>query len=280
MTWQKRSTEEKETEKDAFRTKVEGYVTHLAELTDEAAANEKIIQYLTFQARFHHYSPWNVILIMWQKPEATRIAGFNTWKSLGRFPHAGRGLKIWAPHFKKIVDDNEKEFRLLSGFHLTTVWDVSDTEGDELPTDRGVWTETEEGGEELFAQLKGVATKLGIEVHERENMGLTGGWSAGGEIAINMSRPGIARVNTIIHELAHELLHKEERKELTSATMELEAEAVSYVVATHLGIPSLAANYIALWRGRSEDIKDRLERIWKGTKTIIETLEDCEEMAA
>src|SRR5436853_6691263 len=92
---------------------------------------------LTAAARFHHYSPANVLLILRQRPDATRVAGYRTWQQLGRQVRRGeRGIAVLAPctYLRPADDDhNDESRRILRGFKVAHVFDISQTDGDPLP---------------------------------------------------------------------------------------------------------------------------------------------------
>ena len=92
-------------------------------------------RYLRFSARFHRYSANNVLLILAQRPDATRVAGYEAWRSMGRQVRRGeKGIRILAPVTRKAEDERGKEAaRALVGFRTATVFDVSQTDGEELP---------------------------------------------------------------------------------------------------------------------------------------------------
>src|SRR2546425_11825200 len=116
----------------------------------ESGQSDVLTQYLNAMARFHNYSFGNVMLIARQKPQATNVAGIRTWNSLGRFVKRGaKGILILAPMIgyrrsrqneiaTDINTDNAAEERQheqqLVGFRAVYVFDVSQTEGKELPT--------------------------------------------------------------------------------------------------------------------------------------------------
>src|SRR3954471_21703009 len=87
--------------------------------------------YLSAQARFHHYSFGNVLLILAQRPDATRVAGYRTWQSLDRHVKKGeKSIGILAPLKKKITDQDTGDERWgLYGFRRASVFDISATEG-------------------------------------------------------------------------------------------------------------------------------------------------------
>src|SRR3954453_5026039 len=91
-------------------------------------------QYLATMSRFHGYSFNNVALIMAQRPEATRVAGFQTWKSMDRFVKKGEtGIKIMVPYKAKIEQEDDDPLYVIRGFGVGTVFDVSQTDGRPLP---------------------------------------------------------------------------------------------------------------------------------------------------
>jgi hypothetical protein len=95
----------------------------------EAGKSETLKAYLSMMSRFHRYSFGNVMLIAFQKPSATRVAGFNTWKSLGRFVKKGeKGIMILAPIVAKPKADEETsestlQERAMAGVKPVYVWD-------------------------------------------------------------------------------------------------------------------------------------------------------------
>jgi N-terminal domain of anti-restriction factor ArdC len=104
----------------------------------QAGRSEALTMYLKAIGRFHRYSLHNVLLIASQKPNATHVAGFRTWNELGRFVKKGeKGIMILAPIIRRKVlnDDEEREeiSRPIAGFRAAFVFDISQTDGKELP---------------------------------------------------------------------------------------------------------------------------------------------------
>src|SRR5580700_6047133 len=104
----------------------------------EAGHSEKLREYLGAMARFHRYSLHNIMLIASQRPDATHVAGFQTWKQLGRYVKKGaKGILILAPVVlrKETVaanQDREAEGTALR-FRTAYVFDMTDTDGNPLP---------------------------------------------------------------------------------------------------------------------------------------------------
>jgi antirestriction protein ArdC len=106
--------------------------------------SEALTQYLEVMARFRSYSFHNVLLIATQRPDASRVAGFNTWKSLGRFVRKGeKGIRIIAPIISRkkesqsvdsltVARESQNGDRILRGFRFVHVFSQEQTDGDEL----------------------------------------------------------------------------------------------------------------------------------------------------
>lgn len=104
----------------------------------ERGHSEGLVRYLTAMARFHRYSVCNVILILSQTPQATRVAGYQTWKQFGRYVKKGaRGILVFAPIFRKWKPEesgqDEKLAKVLLGFRGLHVFDQADTGGPSVP---------------------------------------------------------------------------------------------------------------------------------------------------
>src|SRR5205085_3732183 len=114
-------------------------------------------------ARFHKYSFSNLMLIASQRPDATQVAGFQTWKSLGRQVRKGeKGIAIFAPISVRKVDDESGEESRRLFFRIVHVFDVSQTDGEDLPT--LAWPMLEDRPTGLYEDLIGVAERLSLDV--------------------------------------------------------------------------------------------------------------------
>ncbi len=132
-----------ETDKAAWRAAKQQRLADLGEqLKTQVAAvqdSEAFKRYLAAQAVFHRYSARNVFLILYQRPEATRVAGYSTWQRLGRQVRRGEtGITIFAPApFKQTTTDTttgDVTEELIPRFKTATVFDISMTDGEPLPT--------------------------------------------------------------------------------------------------------------------------------------------------
>jgi hypothetical protein len=247
----------------------------------EAGHSDALTNYLTAMSRFHNYSFGNVLEIARQMPTATRVAGFWTWKNMGRSVNAGaKGIRILAPIVgvrrkkdkeaeKDITKQNE---RVLLGFRNAYVFDVSQTNGVDLPTMHEVRGEPGENMERLAAFLK----EQGIQLVYRDDLQGALGKSYGGRIAILSGQAKAEEFSTLVHETAHEMMHKAERRTATTKTIrELEAEAVAFVVGKAIGLinGTASADYIQLYQGNASLLAESLEVIQQTTNVILSALE-------
>jgi hypothetical protein len=247
----------------------------------EAGQSDALTNYLTAMSRFHNYSFGNVLEIARQMPTATRVAGFWTWKNLGRSVNAGaKGIRILAPIVgvkrkkdseaaKDITKQNE---RTLLGFRNTYVFDVSQTNGIDLPAMHEVSGDPGESIERLAAFLK----DQGIQLVYNPKIAPALGMSYGGRIAILPGQSKAETFATLVHETAHELLHKSERRTATTKTVrETEAEAVAFVVGKAVGLVTgtASADYIMLYHGNASLLAESLEVIQQTANIILAALE-------
>ena len=248
-----------------LKTKITEHIHELAEDTDTARVSEEMLQYLDMCARFHRYSRQNLWLILMECPDATMVAGFRKWQNMGRCVRKGeKGIAILAPIFKKIEDDEGEETEKLVGFKVVYVFDVSQTDGDLLPGPPD-WKSPEKNAE-LSKLLMDFAGCNGITVEVKDLPGEIQGASCGGKILLDPK----AGTKTLIHEIAHELLHQVKDAPTESTIRELEAESVAYVVAKHFGLDGLSSpNYNAIHGATAKMILEHMERIRKSATEII-----------
>ncbi len=266
-----------------LRQAIDDRVEQLAKAVDAVRASEMFRQYLDVQARFHKYSWHNTMLIVSQKPDAERVAGFKTWQTMDRHVRKGEhGIMIFAPRPWKRTDVDESTGddveRQGVTFRPVYVFDVSQTDGEPLP-DVEV-PDVEIAADTLLANLERVAGKRGIAVNYTDLEPGYYGVSKGGTIDIATGRATGQQSKTLAHELAHEALHKGKgkRQGLTRTIAELEAESVAYVVCSHfrMDVEVRASRYIALWDGDAKALRESLERIATTARGIIDDLESLD----
>ena len=243
-----------------------------------AGRSEVLTKYLVAIGRFHRYSFLNVMLIERACPHATRVAGYQTWKTLGRYVKKGeKGIMILAPVFRRRTNkSNEAEdanldsndSRALTGFRAVYVFDESMTSGNPLPQigsingDPGAHRE----------RLEQFVREQGIALEYSEDIAPAKGVSEGGKIKLLPGQSPAETVATLVHELAHERLHRAERRaSTTKRTRETEAEAVAFVVCESIGLETgtASADYISLWNSNAAVLLESLELVQRTAAEII-----------
>lgn len=281
----------------------------VAELTErlengvkELYASDSYAQYITAMAKFHHYSFGNALLILFQCPSASNVAGYNTWKQLGRQVKKGeKGIMILAPcNFRASLEREkidpltgqtllgpdgkpltEKVKIAPNRFKIAHVFDLSQTEGRELP---------QIGVSELtgdVADYTGIYDRLTaispLPVVQEDFQRSAKGYTSFTENRV-VVKPGMSQVQTIktlVHEIAHAKLHRpddilaiptpgEKRQK------EVEAESIAYVVCQHFGIDTsdYSLAYVAGWsRGKElTELKASLNVIHATAGEIIDAI--------
>ena len=252
----------------------------LDELAEQLASGNsaQLDAYLRAMGNFHNYSFGNVMLIVSQNPEATKVAGYRAWCQLGRHVKRGeKGIIVIAPMMIKPKDrqalpgndDPEKVLR----FRAVHVFDISQTEGDALPDlDR---TQGDPG--DMLDMLEHAVCSSEIELEDAEDLGGADGVSIGGKIRIRTGLTHAERFSVLAHEWAHELLHKAKGEDRPSKLVrETEAEAVAFVVCHSIGLATgtAAADYIRLYRGDKETLLASMDRVQKTASLIIRAITD------
>jgi len=250
--------------------KIEQHLEELAQATDKARTSKEMFRYLDFCAKFHHYSAGNIWLILLAEPNASYVAGFQKWKSMGRWVLKGEhGIPILAPVLVKDEDDDGLEMKSLVGFKTVYVFDVSQTDGEDLP-EVPDWKSPEKN-EELNQKLIHFAKAQDISVTFQVLDGDAQGVSKGGEVVIDPS----AGSKTLIHEIAHELMHKDDNIHQHRAIKELEAESVAYVVSKHFGLGGLnSPNYLVLHDVSASEMVAHMDRVRQIVNKIVSHIEE------
>jgi antirestriction protein ArdC len=239
--------------------------------------SEALTAYLKAIGRFHRYSLHNVLLIALQKPNASYVAGFRTWNQLGRFVKKGeKGIVILAPIVRRKADEEETSedaSRAIAGFRAAYVFDISQTDGKELPHIGFV----EGDPREYSDKMRRFATEEGISIEYSEDIAPARGTSYGGRVAILPGQSPAEEFSTLAHELAHELLHRGDRRASTNKQIrETEAEATAFVVCQAVGLQtgSAAADYIQLWHGDVQVLTESLGYIRQAASQMLGALSD------
>jgi antirestriction protein ArdC len=241
----------------------------------EHGQSDALKAYLSVLSRFHKYSWGNCLLIYSQRPNATHVAGFRAWLKLRRFVRKGeKGIAILAPMVgKKKADDEltEDAQTRLFGFRAAHVFDVSQTEGEPLPEFATVQGDPQQYTEPL---TNFVLTK-GIELVSSDTIAPAKGMSSGGKITLLPGLSPAEHFSVLVHEMAHELLHKAERRTATTHTVrETEAEAVAFVVSSAIGldINTSSSDYIQLHAGDKATLAESLAFVQQTASEILKAI--------
>lgn len=283
----------------------------LAEKLAELRSGEDWKRYLTFQARLHHYSPNNATLIYFQhahayaaglvpEPEPSYVAGYATWKALGRTVERGQhGYAILAPVTtlrreainpqgtgRVLVpgdsansDETESLQRVVHGFKIEYVFDLSQTRGRPIPRRVGPKLLAGEAPKGLaesmltFIQSHGYGVATAASAGELDGANGVTHWSSR-QVTVRNDMDQAAMVKTLVHEAAHILLHERPPgRGLPRQLKEVEAESVAYVVTSAHGMASddYSFPYIATWAGGDLDgaLRVTQTRVAAAAKTII-----------
>ena len=276
----------------------------IAELFD----SERYKEYLKVMSKFHNYSFRNTVLIAMQKPDASLVAGFSAWKNnFERNVMKGqKGIKIIAPSPYKIKQEmqkidphtqkpiigkdgkpvtEEKEVTI-PAYKVVSVFDVSQTEGKELP-DIAVdeLTGDVDRYKDFFAALEKTSpVPIAFENIEGGSHGYY--HLEDKRIAINEGMSELQTLKTAIHEIAHAKLHDidlnapkdEQQPHVDRRTREVEAESVAYTVCQHYGLDTsdYSFGYVAGWSSRRElsELKSSLETIRSAAAEIINSIDE------
>ena len=243
----------------------------------EAGHSEKLRECLGAMARFHRYSWHNIMLIASQRPDATHVAGFNTWKQLGRFVKEGaKGIMILAPivHKKSKEAFEEEQGNVAVGFRAVYVFDQADTDGKplcDLTTAEGDPLGYTEKLMQFIAQRK-------IQLEYSDAIYPAQGQCSAGRITLLPGQSPAEEFNTLAHEIGHLLLHGQDRRaETTKCIRETEAEAVAFVICQAIGLKAKnSADYIQLYAGNKETLVSSLECIQRTSAEILAAITSCE----
>ena len=238
---------------EARKAKMDRITKMLADGVNEVFSSDRYAEWLKVCSHFHHYSLNNQILIMMQsKGTATQIAGYKTWKSMGRSVNKGEhGITIFAP--MKIMGPDAKEEII---FRPATVFDISQTSGEPLPELAIELTDDDESYCQLINQLIKVAP---VPVHFTEDLppGVYGCFDPATQlIKVRESLHDMARLKTLIHEIVHSLLDNDPKeKKLERDAREIRAESAAFIVCMDLGIDTsnYSFGYIAGWSSNKVD---------------------------
>lgn len=240
--------------------------------------SELLEKYLTVLARFHKYSFRNAMMITMQCPKASLVAGFRKWQQMGRQVRKGeKGIAIFAPlRYRQKVeadDDDTQTVTTLRGFRVVHVFDISQTDGEDLPD---LAAATGDPGQ-YIDRLEQLIADRGITLEYQELDFAVKGQSHQGRVVIQLNLEPAERLAILAHELAHEMLHTGQRRhETTKKVRETEAEAVAFVVCRACGVDTAtrSSDYIQLYRGDTDTLSESLTFIQTTATDILASITD------
>lgn len=272
------------TDRKAEKLKVKEITDKLEKGLKELFESKQYMDYLTTMSKFHRYSYHNALLIVMQNPSATLLAGYKSWqKNFNRYVKKGEvGISILAPVTHRVLidsedDKHESEIRVTS-FRIVTVFDVSQTEGDPIPT-LGVdeLSSAVDGYSRIFNAILSITT---VPVTFEHIPGKSKGYfsSIDNRIALREGMSESQTLKTLIHEAAHTILHNSTQQIKDQRTREVEAESIAYTVLQHFGIDTseYSFGYIAGWSSdkNTKELKSSLRTIQKTSSEFITAIED------
>lgn len=260
---------------DQAKTLSDSALTKLMEAL-ERGHSETLKSHLAVMSRFHRYSWNNALLIYMQRPNATHVAGFQAWLRMRRYVRKGeKGIAILAPIVgrKKSIDGEllEDEQTRVFGFKVAHVFDYSQTEGEPLAEFAKVTGDPQHATERLKTFI--AAKSIALEYDERIRP--ANGLSSGGKITLVPSLSSAEEFSVLVHETAHELLHRGERRNQTTHVIrETEAEAVAFVVSTAIGLDpgSSSSDYIQLHSGDKATLAESLGFVQRTAAEILKVI--------
>lgn len=267
-----------------------GLSRHLKEGIKEFLDSDKYKDYLTKMSQLNNYSNRNLRLILAQNPEARQVASFKQWKeNFGRYVKKGeKALRIFKPMTKIKKDENNQPILDKNGkpetvtfFGLVPVFDVSQTEGKEMPKAAEVKEQlTDLDYANLYRALMAIAKENDVSIRFEEMENNKHGYYSVPEnqIVLRSNEMNKAQIiKTFLHEMAHAELHhadNPQKENLTRSTAELQAESVAYVVSSYYGIDTseYSFNYLSRWSADKEtlaDLEAQLDIVQQEAKSLM-----------
>ena len=285
--------------KNKNQEKIQAALNRIEEGLDTINTDEDWLHFLAFQSLFYNYSFRNAMLIYLQNPEASYVKGFKAWNELGRYVKKGaKGLAILAPCYRKVEDfkepENKSEYqdsegekvikRVISGFKVTYVYDIADTDGSDeyLPVLVKGLAGNSEQEQEIYEKLKAfISTEHPVQ--EVTGTASKGSYNlATGVISVRSDVEYLQKIKTILHEFAHAIdfaMHPEE--DISRNRRELIAESVAYVVSMRLGLDTsrYSISYIKSWLKDKDELKIVADTVQKVAAKIINSLAESSDSA-
>ncbi|EJR93961.1 LPD25 domain-containing protein [Bacillus mycoides] len=301
--YQTKSPEEKKEAVQALTKKmeksIEGYFRTPGDMKD----------YLSFMAKFYHYSPSNISLIQSQFEGARAVGSFSFWKEKGFAVKKGeKGIQILVPNrtvakfkdkegtWKSVTKASEQEKKQIESksvevkpgrlyFAVGHVFDLSQTNAKAEDLPRIFPNRWLEGSvtdyQSLYKGMEAIAEKNGVKIIKpKQELGVAKGvsYTLTKEVALNPRNSELQNVKTLLHELAHAKLHTAEtHMNYTAPEKEFQAEMTAYAVSSYFGIDTseYSLGYLASWT-QGKEMKDKTKLLKEVHETSIEFIETIE----
>ena len=257
----------------------------------DLANSERWMAWLRLQARLPRYSAGNTLLIQLARPTATRVMGYRAWQRLGRQVRAGeRGIAILAPLVRRgrpleagddaaSAGDAAEPVRRVSGWLITHVFDIEQTEGEDIPE-----VCTRLAGDDphgAVAQLLAIAAERGYRVEDADLVGGANGECIPAQQLIRLQRrlAPLMRAKVLGHELAHASMHPDGYAVTPCPVAELEAESVAFILMSTFAIDSAdySVGYVTTWSGGGDEARAALrtsaQRIQRAAAELIDAVD-------
>ncbi len=264
----------------------------ITEKVDALTESDAWRAYLDAAMSFHEYSFRNILLILAQKPEATRVAGFRSWQGRGRQVRKGeKAIRIYGYSSRTVTETDpgtgDKQDRKVPTFPILSVFDISQTdpiEGHPQPEEIAQLL-TGADPANIYDRTAAVMTARGWTVTREPIAGSANGYTTtdgSRRIVVDETLEPAAAAKTMLHEAAHSHIHAPQitdpdaRKDLHRGRMEVEAEAVAYVLAGLQGLDTSAysVGYIAGWAdGDTAAITDTAQTVLECVHELADALD-------
>ncbi|MHA6797503.1 ArdC-like ssDNA-binding domain-containing protein (plasmid) [Pseudonocardia bannensis] len=277
--------------------KVDALTDRLNQAVADLSSGEQWAAMLRVAAKFHNYSGRNVMLLWAQATERgatlTRVAGFHTWRGLGRTVRKGeKGYAILAPVARRLsaeeaaergaeaYDGAGKPRRVVRGFRVEHVFDIAQTDGDPLPEVPSPAVLSGEDPAGLWEALAALVEAEGYRIERNPEADATQGWTnyRTRVVSVRPDVPAAQATYVLAHELGH-IRADHEHRDIPREQRETEADSIAYVVATACGLDSAASStpYVAGWSGGDPKIIEAAaETVRRGAAAILGDLSAAE----
>lgn len=247
----------------------------LAESVNDLKNSESYKAALEFRARFHSYSFANCWLIYNQCPTATLVAGYKRWQEMGRQVKKGEtSIAIFAPLMRKEKSESNDKTRTLFGFRSVGVFDVSQTEGEDLPElhrpklleGDSLQTQIMIGGAKLYAKSQGIS----VVSQNLENI-MSSYDPKTNKIILSSSLPPLHTLKSLVHQLAHALKQGTSFGEEKRLEDKLEVEATAYLSLHEFGLDTSEFTFplLANWTDDPKDLLKIGESAYQTSRALV-----------